>query len=49
MTGGGSSDNSELIAEIRALKSAILGMSINMDGQRVGNIITEGSGNPGMM
>ena len=47
--GGGGQSDPALINEVRALKAAILSMNITMDGQKVGNVIVEGSSNPGML
>ena len=49
MGGAGGGDNSDLLAELQSLRAAIAGMTLSMDGQKVGQILVENSGNPGML
>ena len=48
-TGGGGGDNADVIAAINGLAAVMSKMNITMDGQKVGNIIAEGTPNPGMV
>tara|TARA_B100000131_G_scaffold308117_1_gene337114 strand:- start:359 stop:1294 length:936 start_codon:yes stop_codon:yes gene_type:complete len=49
MQGAGGGDNADVIAAINNLAAVMSKMNITMDGQKVGNIIAEGTPNPGMV